>query len=213
MLIQKGLKSLIPGVATVDTMDAIVGHALSYQKMFERKTSPWEMELWREGELENFIVDLKKVDRLYHIYNCDDDVTGSEYELLVRMEHNDQHVFVELIAGCDFTGFDCDGGGEIYVSFNANLFFKTVGTRYDEDLIYQSLIEDEYRVEGRTPYDRCSVASWHNAPTLKFLCHLTVSDNKHQLRHYPDVLPKVLTDSLNEFIGIKDAIEDYDNWD
>lgn len=191
-----------------------VGHALLYQHMFERKTSPWEMNQWDQDELQSFDVELDKVDRLYNIDYFNDGVSGSSFYLMVRMVYNEKHVFVELNASCDYTGFDCQGGGDIFITINPNLFSKVI-TRPPDDMerLYQSLAEDGYHIDKQTEHDHTPVAAWHNAPMLKFLCHLAIFDNKDKLQHYQQVLPKVLKDSVHEFIIIRDAIHKYDSDD
>lgn len=207
-------KSFVPQVNDAESMDDFVGQALWYQYMFERKTSPWEMARWEDGELQKFQINLEDVDRLYFINSFNDNVSGSIFSLLIRMIYKEQKVFVELSAGCDYTGFECQGGGDIFVTMNAKLFSKVIiSTEYNMELLYRALKEDGYDVDEQMDYDRSPVSSWHNPPMLKFLCHLAINDNKERLQHYKESLPKALVDSVSEFINIRDAIREYDSWD
>lgn len=138
MLTHCNFKSLVPDVTCVEDIQARVGLAINTQHMLDRKTSPWEAELWSEDELDSFYLDLESVDRLYHIHHhedddCEDDNEDSDtiddFELVVRVEYKQQHLFVELSAGCRFTDYEYRGGGDIFVSFSANLFTKTIMTK------------------------------------------------------------------------------------
>ncbi|XP_042239460.1 uncharacterized protein LOC121877701 isoform X2 [Homarus americanus] len=142
------LKSLVNGVQTAEEMENMIGTALSYQDMFDHRTSPWEMHKWEQEDLQKLKIDLEKVDRLYHIKFQDDEVEQRDYELVARVEFAPKTwMFIELVAGCDYTGFDCRGGGEIYVSFDAQVFLKSVLNRdYSIHRIWQSMVEDDYEV-------------------------------------------------------------------
>lgn len=211
MRTHQDFKSLVEGVCSADLMLDYVGEALYHQDKFERKTSPWEIASWDQTQLHDFEIDLEKVDRLYHINHTNDGVSGSTFHLLVRMVYGESHVFVELSAGCDYTGFDCQGGGDIFITKHPSLFCKVV-SRPDSGLdgLYLSLSQDGYQVEEQTEYDRTPVSCWHNPPALKFLCHLSVYYNLPRLQHYHQVLPKLLIDSVQEFVRIRQAIEAYD---
>ena len=111
-------KSYVPGVTNADEISDLVGHALHYQDTFERKPLlPWEM---RHGDWRELEIDLGRVDRLYQIESERDVFGGCLYSMLVRMEYEDTRVFVELSASCDYSGFECQGGGEIYLTTNPN---------------------------------------------------------------------------------------------
>lgn len=207
-------KSSVAGVCSAADMLELVGEALYHQDKFERKTTPWEMSSWDQQELHDFHIDLEMIDRLYYINHTNDGVSGSTFHMLARMEYRDAPVFVELSAGCDYTGFDCQGGGDIFVTRHADLFCKVV-TRPDTgdglQPLYLSLVEDGYEVEEQTEHDRLPVTCWHNPPALRFLCHLAVYHNLHRLHFYPRVLPKPLIDSVQEFVKVREAITAYDD--
>nr|BDT63178.1 MAG: hypothetical protein [Hemigrapsus takanoi nimavirus] len=107
MMALVGLRSLVLDVKSEDVIIDQVGAALSYQYMFERKTSPGEMACWDQEELMNFCVKSENIDRLYSL-DCheDGDYSEGDYYLVARVRHGDRHVFVELIASCDSTGFE-----------------------------------------------------------------------------------------------------------
>ena len=202
-------KSLVPEVETADEIDDYVGYPLLYQFMFERKTSPWEMSSWDEEELQNFQIDVDQIDRLYSVtYNReDDDMSGDDgFYLLARMKYMDKDMFVELIASCGSSGFARQGGGVIYITSNPNIFYNTTAIGREKDKILSSLLEDGYDITVQPE----AVSSWHNPPKLLFLCHKAVRDNQDCLAHYPEVLPQSLTNSLNDFIRVKEAMDDYD---
>nr|WOZ57630.1 hypothetical protein MmNV_37 [Menippe mercenaria nudivirus] len=208
-------KSLNSEVKTNEDLDEILGHALIYQYMFDNKTSPWERSSWGEDELENFKIDVDCIDRLYFV-SCIryGDYSEAEYAMLARMEYNGKKVFIDFSASCDSTGFDCQGGGETYVTFDVNIFYNViVSVRNDSGCILESLQEDGYDITilpgiATVP----SVSSWHNPMTLRFLCHVTIKDNLPSLQHYTQVLPKCLVDSVTEYIKIKEASEKLHEW-
>ena len=182
-----------------------------YQYMFERKTSPWEMASWDEGDLQNFEIESELINRLYSIKRIEyDDYSAGSYYLLARMKYKEKNVFVELNASCDSSGFDCQGGGELYVTADATTFYNAMASPLNErESILASLYEDDYDIAIQPEAAVSRVSSWHNPSPLLFLCHVAVRDNKHRLAHYPEVLPKCITESLSEFIRVKEAMDDY----
>ncbi|XP_066944386.1 uncharacterized protein [Macrobrachium rosenbergii] len=205
-------KSVDPAVTDADTMDENMWTALAYQYMFDRRTTPWEMAQWDHDELQSFKVDLEKVDRLYYIYFHDDESFGQEYAMIARMDHKGLPLYVELSASCDYTGFDCQGQGVIFVSRDANLFMKLCITREcNRDLIYQSLEEDGIQVEEQTEYDACRRMQLKTAPMLKYLCHQAAYEHRAKLWPQFSCLPKILANSVDEFIKFRDAKDVYDD--
>ncbi|XP_068206570.1 uncharacterized protein [Palaemon carinicauda] len=183
-----------------------------YQYMFERRTTPWEMTEWDYDDLQTFKIDLEEIDRLYHVYFSDDGTSGQDYQLIGRVEHKGQPLYVELVASCDYTGFDCRGGGVIFVSRDANLFMRLVLTSdCKKDLIYQSLEEDGIEVEAQTEYDACGRMFWRNPPMLKYICHQAAYEHRARLQPQLSSLPKCLIISVDEFIKFNDAKDIYEN--
>ncbi|XP_050719476.1 uncharacterized protein LOC127000095 [Eriocheir sinensis] len=202
--------TLVPEVADAEAMNTTVGRAICHQYLFDRRTSPREVSLWAPGELQEFNISLQCVDRLYHIYKSEDHI----FELVTRVEYKDRYLFVELSCSCYFEGFECQGGGQIYVSYSASLFTKVITTKlWNEELFYQSLAQDGYLVEGRSVFERCPPARWHTPPSLMALSHLTVSNNKDNLGHYRELLPTAVAQSVDEFVQVQEAVKDYDEWE
>jgi len=200
ILTHPAFRSLDNTVHNAEDIEELIGEALLYQHMFEKRTSPWEMHNWDYEELQDFTLKLKRVDRLYYIKHFDDQVSSRTFEMLVRMKYKKEKYFVHLSAGCDFTGFDCQGGGEIYITKSANIFLKSiVEESHNPTLIYNSLVEDGYRVEEPSEFDSS------NAPMLKFLTHQAIHENQDDLSHYPEVLPSMLTQSLTDFIQVQET--------
>lgn len=173
------MKSFVASVKTYDDLLECMEPALTYQFMFERKTSPWEMCEWKESELQNFKVEAEKIDRVYFAH-CTEDECGSNFYVLCRMKYTDKHVFVEFAAGCDYTGFDCQGGGEIYITFNANNFFSQALQNLDDtddtNLLLHGLQEDGYNVDAHQESRKARIESWNDLLTSNFLCHETISE-------------------------------------
>ena len=120
-------RSIDPKVQDAETIESHVGEALTHQIMFDKRAPPWELSQWADGELDRFQIKLSQVDGLYYIDHIDDE-TGQAFVMVARMNYNGRHVFVELRASCDFSGFDCQGGGYIFVCNDADSFMSTVIT-------------------------------------------------------------------------------------
>ena len=217
-------KSIDPEVTCAKEIDNYIGLALLVQHRFERRTTPWEKNLWDDDELEHIMIYLKTVDRLYYIYCSDDHVKGYYFQMVGRMIYKGRLLYVDLHAccGCSHYGLDlhaCCGcshygymHGVIFVSRDPNLFMKLVMTdKFQKDLIYKSLVDDGIIIEEQTEYDSCERMFWKNAPMLKYLCHQVVYENRIELKHYSQVLPKLLTISIEDFIRTKDAKKVYDD--
>ena len=218
----KTFRSLVPYVQTANDIAKYVGCALSYQHTYERKTSPWETEQWNTEEhelLDFFDIRIEAIDRVYRIL-CD--INNNWCYLLARMEYRKgDFVFVELEAGCNYYKEIPRWGGNIYITRHAFIFTKTVYFPSDvERLIYQSLRDDGYAFEEKTEHDWKPAELWNEPPTLKFICLKEIyyginhqEDEELQLKHYSQVLPTLLKQSVDEFTIIQEAIVSYDNWD
>nr|XP_053646493.1 uncharacterized protein LOC128698324 [Cherax quadricarinatus] len=142
-------------------IEDLIGTALIYQYMFTKSTSPWERSHWTDRELEGFEIDLEAVDRLYYVHHADDGVSGREFEFAGRMEYHNHPVYVKMSAGCDFTGFDCQGGGSIYISRDAQIFLEAIlEDEYQPRSILQAMLQDGLQVHepaavGRTKDEAC----------------------------------------------------------
>ena len=69
--------------------------------------------------------------------------------------------------------------------------------------------KDGIRVKKPTEYDACSHFQKNSAPTLMFLCHLKMYENKNQLEASFSELPKILEESVNSFMRTMEAKEAY----
>ena len=139
------------------------------------------MALWNEEELHNFKVDVEKIRRVYYV-KCKNDDFGSDFYLLMQMEYMGRNAFVELSAGCDFTGFDCQGGGDIYITFNPNTFISVALDSIDnKDFFIQSLKEDGYHVEQHQETKQERIRSWSNSPSdLDWVSQEEMQDNYYR---------------------------------
>ena len=209
---QHHFKSVDPAVIDTTTIKKYLREPLGHQYIFDHRTTPWERQQWDYDELQSFKIDVGKIDRLYHIRTTDINESDREYELIARLQYKGQPLYVELNASCDFTGFDCQGGGAIFVSRNASLFMRLVLTSGNKkDLIYESLAEDGIEVEEQSEFDACQRIFRKNVPMLKYLCHEVFYKNEEELQPYLSLLPTILSNSVDEFIQFHKAKEAYDN--
>lgn len=75
-------KSLVDGVTLLSHIEDKMQPALSYQYMFEKKTSPWEMSQWDQDELQQFTVKVTDIDRLYYIFCSGDGGSDATFYML-----------------------------------------------------------------------------------------------------------------------------------
>uniref|UniRef100_A0AAU8GF14 Uncharacterized protein n=1 Tax=Faxonius propinquus nudivirus TaxID=3139431 RepID=A0AAU8GF14_9VIRU len=136
-------KSIIDDIDNVTILNNIIENALNHQNIFERKTPMWEFDLWKPNDLNDFMIILNDIDRLYYIKYDNEDI--AEYELLIRMKYKNTYVFVEMIAGCDIS-FDVCGYGLLYICLEPSIFFSTNKIEYNKDLVFLSLLEDGYDI-------------------------------------------------------------------
>lgn len=202
--------SLVQHVKNTDDIEEDLAYPLMHQSIFDRRTSPWEMSSWDQDELQSFLIDHSCIDRVYVLRSRTDPLSAEgDYSLIARMKYKDKHIFVSLEANCDSSGFDCQGYGEIYVSFDASIFYNTIlCEESNNELMFNLLRQDNYDVTVLPESGQSRVTTWHNPSSLLFLCHEAFRHNKHRLAHYADVLPKRVADSLDEFIKVKEAVEE-----
>ena len=92
-------ESRIQSIKNVNDIKNIIGEILSYEHIFERKTTPWEIHTWDYKDLQEITIDLEKIDRLYDIYHQDDDDEYLiSYELTARMDYNNNPLYFKLFA-------------------------------------------------------------------------------------------------------------------
>ena len=210
-IIHRNFKSVDPNVYDAESMNYYVYEALIYQFMFERRTTPWEKDLWNYDELQAFTIKLEEVDRLYYIYYRSD-VDGKEFKMVARVDHKGQSLYIEMNASCDFTGFDCEGQGCIFISSEANLFMKLIMTSdLEVERISQSLEEDGIKMETLDQFDRYSHLGRRHVSMLMYLCHQTIYDHRDTLEKHIVSLPKYFQNNVREFNRTQDAILSYDN--
>ena len=193
-------KSVVANVQDAGTIDEYVEYAIDNQEKFYKKMPPWEIkDIGGRDKLQKFKIDLEKIDRLYYINYKDED--EPEYDLITTMQYeNNNPIYVEMLAKYP-RSYDIEGS--IYISQHVNSFMKLVlsDNRYDKTLIYKSLREDGIYIDDD---DKKSL------PTLKFLTHQTIYDNVNILQEDISLMfPRILKDSVNDFIKTKDATKEY----
>ena len=108
-------KSFVANINTFEDIDDALCLPFSYQYMFDKRTSPWEMKDWDHEELNNFAIEPENIDRLYHLIADDEDQTFGSWEICCRLEYIGERYFVEMYANCDYTGFDCQVKAKYFV--------------------------------------------------------------------------------------------------
>ena len=148
-ILERGKKSIMsklhpdfisfdPKVCNIWDIRNIVSEAIFHQDMFDRKTPPWEKKLWNLEDLKAFIIDLEEVDRIYFI-NCDSD---EEYNMVARLNHRGESIYVQMLANSDSSGFECQGHGNILICRDANLFLDMLQDIRNKHPIRKALMDD-----------------------------------------------------------------------
>ena len=118
---QKKLKRCMPNVRDVAKIRSILGEALFHNQHFLKKRTPdSEIGDWDEGELQNFAIDLDKVNQLYNV-DYKTSYWGEMYVMTGQMEYKGKPLHVNLFAVNDpgkkkKKGFDESTWGEIFVT-------------------------------------------------------------------------------------------------
>ena len=223
LTLHPNFKCIHPVVAEeMDHFGIHFGHHNGFSAMV-KTTTPWEMKCWKKDELESFEIDLKKVDRLYHIrdhlsWNTD------TWEYIIRMQRDDdetgrhqQPLYIHLSAQMTIHfsnngDVKFKGGGFIFISRDANTFMKIVlRSDINKGRIYRSLEEDGVQFEELTEFEEENGTPRKNVPSLTFLCHDVFNENRHQLRSQLQHLPELLRRRINDFINLHDAKQAYRN--
>ena len=109
--------------------------AKSIGKNFVRFTTPMERDCWKPNELENFIIRLSDVDRLYYLDNnrgFDENKRYAKdkkhiYDFIGRVNYNGHPLYVEFMITLQFTNFlDVSLYGTIFISGNCKVFTELV---------------------------------------------------------------------------------------
>ena len=58
--------------------------------------------------------------------------------------------------------------------------------------------------KNQTHYIKCTQKFWNNSPMLKYLCHNAIFENKDVLSHFKDHLSRLLANSVDDFIKVKE---------
>ena len=122
-LTHPNFKSIDENVKNANAINDQVGRAINNQKYFEKITTPWDItHYWKDKKIQDFKIDLEKIDRFYYIY-CDEE--GEEYDLICMMQGE---FYINMRANCCISSaeFMDYGTGNIFISRDANLFMNRV---------------------------------------------------------------------------------------
>ena len=207
--IHPNFKSLIPKVQNFTDIEQIIYKPLLYQDGFSISTTPLEMRNWND-KLPDQLITIKNIDRLYDIGYINTINDDHYFNLIARMEYKNNPLYVEMRAHDD----NYESGGYIYISKDANIFMNVVLSGiYDiktKNRIYESLREDGvYVKEEEEEEDKEKNIKKTMPNTLSYYCHKIIYKNKDTLNDYISQLPKCLKKSIDEFIKVSEAKEDY----
>ena len=133
-----------------------------------------------------------------------------------QQPHN--HIYVELSAVYDYHEY-VRAQQIIFVSRDPNLFMNlTLNDKCQKHLIYQSLAEDGIIIDQKQPDEDNVVAEsrngWervyrNNPPSLKYFCHWNVYNNEVLNKCYPNVLPRLMSNGVKDFITFQEEKRQY----
>lgn len=203
--------SVAPRVRDREDLHNFFDYPMMHDMLFERKTSPWEMSMWNPDELKKFHIDIDNINRVYAARSV---TTGEslegDFSLTARMKYKEKNIFVSLMAMSEGSGFESRGAGEIYVTYDANIFYNTiVSDEPNSELIMASLCADNYEISVHPLSGKCRVDTWHNPSSLMFLCFAAIKANQHRLAHYREKLPKGIAQNVEEYIKVREAVDDF----
>lgn len=208
-------KSVQTSIVNAADINECVGYAIEFQEMFDRRIPPSDAMLWAKDELKDFTIDLSMIDRLFYIHYAGEEqgYDGEEFVMGARMDYKKRKVYVELNVGCNSWGFGYgEGGGNIFVCDNANLFFKVVMTpKYDHERICALLKSDNILIEDCTEYEKCSLFNKRTIKSLTFWCYHATYLNRHRLQYQFTQAPNVIQKQINNFIDLVDAKDAYNS--
>nr|BDT62961.1 MAG: hypothetical protein [Trachysalambria curvirostris majanivirus] len=196
---------------------------------FTKVTSRCENEMWKKNKLKHFKLQSKDIDRVYHIEMwTKDDINLLDdacYMLAARQIYDDKPLYVLLIANYAFNRI----WGYIYMSFDAQYFLSSIlyPNGYYEDKIYMLMKEDGFAVKkplsefDHMPpkFHHLPLSSMRSAPSLQFLCHLKIYQERKLLDSAKNIFPKpfynsvvdIIT-SLDNYYKMKDKMDYHTPW-
>lgn len=173
-------KSLCRKVKNAADLHRLTYNVFGNQKWYKRQTTEEEESQWTYDALQSLEIDPEMIDRLYYI--------RYRHEIIARIRYEGEPLYVNLYSYCVNDGLFCRGSHGIFVSRNAHLFLRMVSIpNRKRNLVHESLAEDGIRAENRVP-------------ALKYLCHEAVYSNETRLRSQISQLPKVLVNSIENFV-------------
>ena len=205
-------KSLTSKISSNTDIDDLIGYVLNCQEYFSKwLISPYEATEWTESSIKRFIIKSEHIDRCYYIeyfvseWNID-------MELYCHMLYDNTPYYIHMSGSCELLcGFDCHhcSIGHIYLSKSPIYFFQhAVCDNSDlssnvRDGIFASLSDDGFKIPLLDSQHHIHPKRRRSSPSLKLLCHESIYSSKEVSSIYQNQLPKILVNSLNEFIDFK----------
>ena len=197
-------KSYVPNIKTRKDINYVLYFAFCHQYMLDRRTSPWESQLWSKEELDKIEIKTEKVERLYHVVVNDEFPDYHSWEIFCQIEYRGKKYFVEMYANCSYS-LNCTGGGVITITKYPGFYVRSmVANLHVADRIYIALREDGHKIAAPDLFSKIPPKFWTNVPTLQHLCKRSIHRNKEKLFHYKDELPSVLSREVEVYIVEKE---------
>ena len=212
-------KSYFPDINTREEMIEKIGDALIHQQAFDKRTSPWETNDWSHTELKDFQINVECIDRLYHLSTETGIITDFDWDLYCRIDHHGTKYFTHMHASCDYyphctsipphcSGFYVLDVGRITITKLPDFFLNNIISNHQNlDQIYLALLDDNYAIDKPNPLLEWYPKRWKNTPMLKYLCHMTIFENRKMLINFKDHLPKPLANGVYDFIKVQEWVE------
>ena len=150
----------------------------------------------KQDELEKYAVDSEDIDRVYKIVSNEEAYDDSDWSMRCRVDYKGEKYFVSFDASCCPHGFDCkwSRGGSIFITKLPHFFLNSLVGYFDRDMVYSALQDDGYdvRIHTQSYFRSVPRKCWTDTPTLNFLCHSMIYNNRDVLSHFKEHLPKLL---------------------
>ena len=200
MIVTAPLKSYVEQINSRETMKEELYFAFCHQYMLDRRTSPYELDEWRQQELETVIIDQENIVSLYYLNSQDEFPYFNSWELCCSVMYGAQIFYVHMYANCEYN-INCAGGGCITITRHPKFYLRKIVTSVPaSQAVFKALKQEGLEVEIPDPFTKIHPKCWRDVPALEYLCHLAIFRHRKALRQDLDQLPPVMKTSVDRFI-------------
>ena len=166
----------------------------------QRRTTPWEIDAWNADELKSFRIDLKSIDRLYHI-NIIAPWGRARFNMIGRKDCDGHWIYFHLqsVSLCQYQSEQ----DSMNVSKDVSLFMRYINqwTPFNSDgEIDEALMEDGTRMEENPLFKMDRWVNRMDVDSLEEICYDVIFRHKQALEPRFEELPKCIANRIIKFI-------------